>query len=222
MGDIVYSFLKSFISPNQVEKSFRVQRTGVVPLEDNFLDVRSLDLVEAVCLSWLFKIMEGGFILLSLYLAEVSTRFVETNYSKIFVFFDPNYLSQKIILATTILMVIFFPLISYSYIVISKAIIKFCMDLFKIEDQPEAVNQVISHSFSSNILLCVPIFGSIFRNIAGHLFIYSGLRNNIGMSSKQASVTMLAPVILMLTLSAFFFVFFYLFFTTFLFPSLGV
>jgi len=198
MSEIFYSYISYFLHPFKVNTYFQKRRTdyygrgvpflvdATIPMETDLLE---LDLSENLVVSWIL------FIIHSFY----SILFINVSYFLAASFDIGEFLNPKILIYTTLIQVIFFPLVFYAYAKLWSLIVEFFGRLFYEgeDDISEMANQVVGVSLTSHIFLVIPVIGAAIRHIAFLIFLFAGLRNNLGFSTVKSFMVILSPLFIL-------------------------
>ncbi len=159
-----------------------------------------LGLVELVSVSWVFVIFQafysivglniGGFFLRKLHNMEDGSI--------------PDLLipggSEEALAITifiTLFSVVLFPLFGILYVKVWNVIISFFSELFgKKGIRSEQIDMAANAILVSNIFLIFPIVGELFKSLSKLVYLFAGLRDNLGFSPTQSVIVILSPLIL--------------------------
>ena len=194
MNAIITHYFDSFIHPfkyqTQLHQLRSIRRGPNTQVGINF--------PEAISMSWFFIIIDVFFVLLSLELSLWAAQHIRGSFPEIpLINFNFSQAKDQFWLFMGITSVLSFPFFAIFDVVFWRIILRFCIEIFgSKEDLDEGIDQVISSSYSSHILLIVPVFGSVFKTIYRMVLIYAGLRNNLQLSKKQSFFILAMPFVL--------------------------
>ncbi|GAB4022031.1 MAG: hypothetical protein Fur0010_25170 [Bdellovibrio sp.] len=223
MREIISLFILNVLHPFQIQSELGKQKasnTGHLSLvtgsyENKTYDPTSerwsLSFVEFLSVSWIFIIIHALYELISLnWGIFMSEQLFDGKMSDFFMTSVVRF-SRVHSLMGTLIEVVLFPLSLWIYAKFWEMIITFFAQLFKVEESQDRIRQVIHQSFACHIMLIIPIIGPLVRHIAGLVYIYAGLRENLGMTKMQATLVVVSPLILFLLMGLIFFVSFTIF-----------
>jgi hypothetical protein len=196
---LLKNYLEVFLHPFRTQGELRrlriEQQSKVVSIADVSQGPINLSITETVSISWLFALFRTFYTMVSIQFGFHLFQFLDTD-SNLKTLLLPNikYSGQRIVVFMVLLEFVFFPLFVYFYIKFSTIVIRFFANLFETDTDEHTIEQTISHSLSSNILLLIPIFGNFLRLLTAIIHLFAGLRNNFGMSRLQAVVVMISPL----------------------------
>lgn len=159
------------------------------------------NLLEFTCLSWLFSMIKAMYGLSAISLGYYLLKWAAVKFSITTSFLKIENMTQnKMVLFFLLLEVALFPLGVYLYFKIWELIIRFFIHLYEIEvrNEEKAVEEILSASLCCHIFYIFPIFGEFAKHIASLVYIFSGLRSGLGMSTLQALMVVIAPVFVVL------------------------
>jgi len=198
MSEIFYSYFSYFLHPFKVNIYFRGRRKdfygrGVpflvdesVPMEQDRLE---LDFPEILSISWLLFTIHTFYSLFFIYVANF-----------LFTSFDiGNFLNARMMIYVALIQAIFFPLVFWAYAKVWILIVAFFGSLFLDEDKDiqDISKQVIGVSLSSHIYLLIPVIGGVVRHFAFLIYLFAGLRKNLGLSVTKSFMVILSPLFIL-------------------------
>lgn len=216
MNDILHNYLLSFLHPWHTQdllsktRSFESRVDEQAPLElvesreERHLDEESkegllLTFEQSLIVSWLFMIFSAVYTLIGMQMGtDIYKAFLVSEelipYSKYFLGFTSIFF--------LILRVIFFPLIFWFYGKFWVSIIKMFGTLFEKneENSEEIAKEIVTHAFTTHTFLVIPVIGLLLHRIANIVYIFSGLRRNMGFNVFQSTLVVLCPVLMILFL----------------------
>ncbi|RLA61431.1 MAG: hypothetical protein DRQ88_12600 [Epsilonproteobacteria bacterium] len=157
-----------------------------VPTERDLLE---LDLSEILSISWVFFIIHSFYSLLFMNVAN----FLASSFN------IGKMLNFQMMIYATLIQVIFFPLVFWTYAKVWILIVEFFGDLFIDEDKDisEIANQIIGVSLVSHIYLLIPVIGGVIRHFAFFIYLFAGLRQNLGLSVTKSLMVLLSPLFIL-------------------------
>jgi hypothetical protein len=163
-----------------------------------------LDFIESMGVSWIFVILKVMYVVLTL---MISLFFLNGGFENYWIL--DSYQPQRLLLTISIAEVVFFPIFIWVYVKVWNVLIIFFTGLFgslKNSDIRSISNQIVNASLSSHVFLIIPVFGGVMRHISGLIYIYLGLRNNLGFSRAQGLLTLISPLLIIGLFGLFFFI----------------
>jgi hypothetical protein len=209
MNEILNNYLHSFLHPWQTQELLRskriyngeVENSAQLELverreEKQFSEDVGVTFEQSLIVSWLFVIFNAVYSLIGMFMG---LHLFES-------FSVPNTLisySQSLLGFTSIfflvLKVVFFPLVFWLYGKFWVNIIKVFAGLFEKEGNAEKIGlDIVSQAFTTHTLLVIPIIGLLLHRVANLVYIFGGLRKNLGFSVMQATLVVLCPLFLIL------------------------
>ncbi|MCR9203455.1 MAG: hypothetical protein NXH75_02690 [Halobacteriovoraceae bacterium] len=210
MNETLSSYLHSFLHPWKTQEVLKHQREYIEEVKN----LSPLELVEereeklptsddinisfeqSLSISWLFVIFNTIYSLIGMFMGLNLYESVSLPGSII-------PMGQTYIGFTTIffiiLRVVFFPLIFWFYGKFWINIIKMFGNLYeKEEDVEEVAQEIVTHAFTTHTFLVIPIVGLFLHRISNIIYLFGGLRKNLGLSVMQALLVILCPLIIVL------------------------
>lgn len=209
MKEILGLYFLNIFHPFQIQKQLRLERENHKPQlsliqESESQEVVandskwSLNFIEFLSISWLFVIAHALYELMGLnWGVHVSEQLFQGEMAN---FFLSSFVKMTRIhsLMGILFEVVFFPLSLWIYAKFWQMLITFFAQLFKVDDSSATIKQVINQSFAGHVMLLIPLIGPLIRHAAGLVYLYAGMRENLGMTKMQASMVVLSPVVLFL------------------------
>lgn len=163
---------------------------------------KPLPLPELLGISWPFVMIYSIYSVFSITRVASTIKIIpETFAPNIFPQFQ-NIDFQKCFLIFIVVEAIFFPIIAWIFIKLWKQVIKLFILIFDTPSDDrnlsEVLNQIVNSSLVSNIFLVIPVFGDSLKQLFSMLYLFSGLKNNLGMSTIQALIVIISPVLLLM------------------------
>lgn len=170
--------------------------------DDDFLPKR-LSIYESLGMSWAFIVFNG---LLKIWLINLVIysfyRFTDISDGIIGQFYTGNgMIGFYFLILSTILDVIFFPLLTLIIIQFWEFIIRsYAKALGSDNNVLQKVDDIISVVLSSNALMIVPIFGGIAQKLTQIFLMYTGLRKQFDFRPAVCICIMLTPYLIIMGL----------------------
>jgi hypothetical protein len=204
MTKIFYGYFTYFLHPLQVNNYFRKNREEVMALSTPFLvdeetslklesDILQLDFTDVLSVSWIFVLINSFYSLLFLNIgAAILNRIDPTG------IMVSNLGSPRSMIFFTLTQAIFFPLGFYIFAKFWEKIIIFFALVFNpdVENVDDVSEQVVSVSLSTHTFLLVPVLGPFIFFIAFAIYLFGGLKYNLGFRTLPALFTILSPFFL--------------------------
>ena len=211
MIELFKHYFYGFLHPVETQKRLRLIREsefGRSPLklvgEHTHLDDNgpyTLSLTELLGTSWIFVFVKAIYGVIGIYIGiSLYSDFTE-NASEYLEFIDQlSFNTRKWALISILVDAVFFPLYGLTYVKLWEVLIRTFARLFgKQASDDDAYEQVVAYSLVSNLFLLVPILGGIVRFFASFVYLFVGLKRNLGFSRIQAMVTLVSPLVLICT-----------------------
>ncbi len=220
IGDLFQTYFSLFLHPFKNHEKLRGERLSTQKSSSDSLKIvdevnsdardleekikaggKSLSFSECVGISWIFALFKAMYTLITIHLGVHLFNFVssKSEFQDLFLS-NIKYSGQKIVIFWVLLEVVFFPILVWFYIKFWSVIIRFFVNLFETDSSEESLNQVLNHSLSANVFLLIPVFGDFIKHISSLLFIFAGLRKNLGMTQLQSLLVMISPLFLFMGL----------------------
>jgi len=161
---------------------------------------RKLSIYEALSASWAFVVINGilrilllNFILLAFVKVSDSTGGLLSQLTS-----QNEFSGFYFLVLSTILDVIFYPLLTLILIQFWEITIKIYGRLLHQEDSEqidEKAKTIMSVTLSSHILLIVPIIGGMAQSLASMILLYAGLRKQLKASPVLCACIMITPLL---------------------------
>ncbi len=189
MQTIVLSYLTAFTHP------FKFADYTLNGSNDKWKSqgLRELSLTEAICTSWIFKIISGCLILMILSFSDITAGFnsdLELSFSSHIVVF---YLGAGIVL---------FPVWQYIHVGIWKFLLLLVSPLYFEEGElEESIDDILSHAMSSHTVSAIPFIGGVLQETLWLVYIFAGFKSHYNLNGSQVFT-----LITFFTLISFFFI----------------
>lgn len=170
---------------------------------ENEEGIKQLGIYESLGVSWIFIVISGMLrILMVNALIAMFLSVMDPASDLLTRFYDGDrFTGFYFLVLSTILDVIFFPLITLFVIQFWEFVIKSFANLAGVEGDIEAKTKaVVSVSLSSHILVIAPIIGDLAQKIANFTQMYAGLRERLGFSRSLSVCVLMTPVLIFMTL----------------------
>jgi hypothetical protein len=214
---IINDYIAAFLHPFKTHESIRLNRelaknkmserplsiAGEEHAEDaEHLDKEGLSFVEVLSISWVMAIINGIYSIGLSYLGFLTSDALdETESLSFLVSGDLSVEGQKILVSWAIVQAIFFPVTLWFYSKVWMVIIKFFGSLFDFEGNLEKVSaQIVNHSIVTNFFLIIPIFGEVVRHFSSIIYLFAGLKKNMGLSTLQSLIVVCSPLFIFVLL----------------------
>jgi hypothetical protein len=197
MIKILYGYFTYFLHPLQVNNYFRKNREDLyalstpflvddeisLNLEDNFL---SLDFSDVLSVSWLFVLINCIYSLALLNLGAALLKMVDAT---------STYGSPKSLIFFTLAQGVLFPVGFYFFAKIWEKVVGFFASVFRpdVEDIDVVSRQIVAVSLTAHTFLLVPILGTFIFYIAFGIYLFGGLKYNLGLRNLPALLAILSP-----------------------------
>lgn len=200
MTKLLYGYLSYFLHPLQVNYFFRKNRLDLNSFMAPYLvdeeepsdldEVMQLNFTEILSVSWIFFLIKCLYTLFFLNLGKFILNQVQIS--------GDQMGNPKALIFFTLLQAIFFPLGFYLFAKFWEKIIAFFTTIFN----PNALDvefvsgQVVLVALSAHTFLLIPILGSVIFFIAFFIYLFAGLKYNLGFRTLPAILTILSPFFL--------------------------
>ena len=157
---------------------------------------------EAMSISWIFAIFHATYLLIGITMGLNSNEWAGEELAEMMSSASAGIMAYSIF--SLLLNVVLFPLYFWLYGRFWINLLKVGTNIFeKIEDEDEVdtrCEEVVAHSFTSYTFLVIPIIGDFLHKLTFFIYLYAGLRRNLGLNLFQAILILLFPLILILLL----------------------
>ncbi len=154
---------------------------------------------QSLSISWVFVVFNGigRVVLLNLVLVMMVGLLAETELSSVVNIGEIP--SLYLIILSTVLDVIFFPLFGFFIIQFWDIVIRAVGFLLETPGNLALkADRIISVYFSANIFRVIPVLGGPIKSFAGMLLLYAGLRKQLNASPLLAACVVLTPMLFIL------------------------
>lgn len=212
MRQIWYSYISPLFSPFKMAKAIgAMEQSDLDVFKWNGRSLRFLNLSESIACSWPFALIYALYSIINIRLGLAFVNHMQSSYDDSVL---ANFVSlelfafKKWMIFSILFTALFFPLSSWVFVKFWKMITLFALNLF-LQDElergiSERVERVVGLTLCSNVLLVVPVFGTLLKRIAFFFLFFGGLRHNLGLSRIQSFVVLLAPFLTFGAMLAFF------------------
>lgn len=173
---------------------------------DPGFELQKMGLYESLGTSWVFVVINGLFriTLINFVLYTfINIMGDNLNYFSI-VTNEDRYLGYYFIILSTILDVIFYPLITMFILQFWEFILRTFALILNIEgDVDDKIKSILSVSLSSHILFIIPIFGGMAQKLASFILMYAGLRKQFKTTPSMSICIMAVPLFIFLAFLTF-------------------
>lgn len=205
MTKIIYGYFNYFLHPLQVNYYFRKNREEVRALAVPFLldeetslklddDILRLDFSDVLSVSWIFVIINCIYSLFLLNLGAFLLKMADPEGVLV-----NNFGNPKTLIFFTLAQAVLFPFGFYFFAKIWEKIVTFFALIFnpEVEDIEAVSEQVVAVSLTAHTFLLVPILGTFIFYIAFAIYLFGGLKYNLGFRNLPALMTILSPLFLL-------------------------
>ena len=215
MNELLLQYLNSFLHPWVTQDILSGRRTHraealATPLlqivdeeqpEEVYTEEKvGVNLHESLTISWLFSIFNATYIIIGMTMGLHTLELAEKGLSESVGLNAGNYLAYSIF--TVLMKIVFFPLIFWFYGRFWVSIIKIFANLFEkgleVDDLDEICEEVVANSLTGHTFLVIPILGEVLQKLSFLIYLFAGLRRNIGFNVLQSALVLLCPLILIL------------------------
>ena len=189
--NVLSAFMYYLIHPFQTHEAFK----------KNDPEVFKLSVYESLGASWLFILINGivRIFLLNLVLVGIMDVIQDSEFASLGIIDVSQIPAYSFLVLSAVLDVVFYPLFGLFLIQFWEVIIKFFAKLLNVKGDLTQISQdILSVSFSSQILHVIPIFGGTLSTIANFILMYAGLRTRLYSSPVLSVLIILSPLLLFL------------------------
>lgn len=177
-------------------------RTFIHPTQSLSEGERS-SFVEVLGVSWSLHLLNALYSVAAIYLGILSYEYLSTSKDFTHMLFQTlNVKFQKFSLMSMLFQVIFYPFIFQFAHKFWIFLIKFYASIFEYEEnvthnEDEVITDVVTTSFTTNLLLVIPIFGSVLSSIAQAFYLFTGLKTKLSFTNTQAFLVLITPLFIL-------------------------
>ena len=180
------TFLSTFMHPT------RTQKEGE---RSSFLEVLGY--------SWSLHFLNALYSVAAIYLGILSYEYLSTSSDFSHLLFETLQLKfKKFSLMSILFQVIFYPFIFQFGHKFWIFLIKFYAQIFDYEEDENhseevLIDDIVTTSFTSNLLLIIPIFGNVLSTLAQGLYLFMGLKKKLSFTNTQAFLVLITPLFIL-------------------------
>lgn len=206
IASILSNYFYYIIHPFKVHKALLLQRgKRLVLLDSDVLNQkRELNFYEAVAISWIFIIIDGIYSLSGIIFSRIAfLKFADLDTVSSLI---PNELlnTHKLTIFISLMKICFFPLFSYVLVKFWSAMISMFSHIYtRHSSSLKSIEQVVIAMIPAYAFLVIPVFGEVFKTFAMMLYLFAGLKNNLGYNSIQSFLVVLSPLFILIGMSIF-------------------
>ena len=167
---------------------------------------KKLSLYESLGASWVFVVINGIFRIFLINLVLLAfTHFAGDEMSFLSSMTnEEGLLGYYFLILSTVLDVIFYPLVTMFIIQFWEFVLKSYASLAGVQgDVDKKTKTILSVALSSHILLIVPIFGEFAQKAAHFVQMYAGIREQLEFSRALTFCVLLTPILIFLFFASF-------------------
>lgn len=225
MTSILTDYVLAFLHPFKTHEYLRTCRDNLhlkfkgtqltIANEESEVDApieneTGLSFVEVLSVSWIMAIINGIYSIGFIYFGYMTSDALSETESLSFLISSTfSFETQKALVSWSILQVVLFPVTLWFYTKVWVVIIKFFGNLFEFDGDVEEVTfQIVNQSIVTNLFLIIPIFGEMVRHFSSIVYLFAGLRKNMGLSTLQSLIVVASPLfifVLLIVLTAIYF-----------------
>lgn len=221
MIDLINKYVYVFLHPFQVHDTFREKRQLELEKPDNVISMfgesrplsyeqqnenedeglgLEITWVEGIAISWIFALIMAMYELLAANVSLFSYDYFLDDSSLASLLVETYTQSTHgLFILFSLANAVFFPTSTWLYLKFWEVMIRFFAQVFNVEgDYEEMIDQVLGCSLTSHFLLVIPVFGTMAHYTANLLYIFAGLKNNMGLTVLQSIIVLVSPLFLML------------------------
>jgi hypothetical protein len=154
-------------------------------------DLLDLEFSESLSLSWCFY---QGHAFLSILLLNLGLWLLKTTNTLRII--PSKVANPKMLIFWTLIQVIFFPVAFTIFAKIWEKIVEFLAGLFlkEKEDLKTLSQQVVRISLSAHPYYLIPVFGPFVFHMAFLIYLFAGLKYNLGLGNIRSLIVLLSPI----------------------------
>lgn len=191
--NVLSAFMYYLIHPFKTHESFK----------NNDSEVIKLSVYESLGASWLFILVNGiiRIFLLNLVLIGIMDVIQDSEFATLGLIDLSQIPAYSFLVLSAVLDVIFYPLFGLFIIQFWEIIIKFYAKLLNVKGDLTMIAQdIVSVSFSSQVLNVIPVFGGTMSSVANLILMYAGLRSRLYSSPVLSILIILSPILIFMFL----------------------
>lgn len=181
-----------------------VEEGGTLPdtIDESELEKNKIGVTfhEAMSVSWMFIIFHATYSLIGITMGLNSTSWADEEISYVISNASAGLTAYSIF--SLLLNVVLFPLFFWVYGRFWINILKVFTNVFeKFDDEDEIrerCEEVVANSLTAHTFLVIPIIGDFLQKFSFLIYLYAGLRRNLGLNLFQSILVLMCPLILIL------------------------
>jgi hypothetical protein len=200
MTTVLADYFYALLHPFRLQRTYREQNNlaPTLQLAGPAAEPQKsyLSFPESISISWGFVLLQAILIIASLPLGNYLIS--ETMNS--FEFEQPIVMNiasrwQLITVFFLLFEAIFFPAFIWFYTKLWGILIRFFGNIFQIENVTEkSLEQIMSVAITGHAFLIIPVFGSMIKHVSLLVYLFAGLRENLGMTRAQSLMVLVSPI----------------------------
>lgn len=155
---------------------------------------------ESMSISWVFTIFQATYALIGITMGLNSVEWAGEDLSAVMDNAAVGLTAYSIF--SLLLKVVFFPLFFWIYGRFWINILKVFINIFeKIESEEEIESrceEIVANSLTAHTFLVIPIIGEFLQKFSFLIYLYAGLRRNLGLNLFQSILVLLCPLLIIL------------------------
>lgn len=173
----------------------------VVPKESEAVDI-GVSFNESMAVSWIFTIFQATYVMIGITMGLGTMQWAHQDFSHVVGNVALAFSAYSIF--SLLLKVIFFPLFFWLYGRFWINILKIFANMFEKFENEEEIDarceEIVSNSLTAHTFLVIPIIGDFLEKFSFLVYLYAGLRRNLGLNLFQSILVLLCPLLLILLL----------------------
>ncbi len=159
--------------------------------------------LEVLGVSWSLHLLNALYSVAAIYLGILSYEYLSTSKDFTHMLFQTlNVKFQKFSMMSLLFQVIFYPFIFQFAHKFWIFLIKFYASIFDYHadtehNEDDLIDDVVTTSFTTNLLLVIPIFGSVLSTLAQGLYLFTGLKTKLSFTNTQAFLVLITPLFIL-------------------------
>ena len=188
MSDILKTYIHTFFHPKETQMLLRSDNVYAIDSERR----RTLTFEESLSCSWMFSFIQAFYTILIIFLGIEYFSVTEKMPSVI----SRNATVLKIFFI--ILEFVLFPIGFWIYVKFWSKVITIFTKIFEINLENEKRTQdLLVQTMSTHTFLVLPVFGKLFSKVGSIIYLYLGLRDNLGFNAAQSIFVLLFPLFIL-------------------------
>lgn len=222
MNELLVNYINAFLHPwltndllNSRRKQGHVRRespqleliqeenlVSSVVQEQNEEDKVGVSFNESMAISWVFTIFQATYVIIGVTMGLNTMQWAHEDLSHVVDNAALTLTAYSIF--SLLLKVVFFPLFFWFYGRFWINILKIFTNIFEKFDNENEIDsrceEIVSNSLTSHAFLVIPIIGDFLHKLSFLVYLYAGLRRNLGLNLFQSILVLLCPLLLILLL----------------------